>query len=595
MPRRTTRSSNDVATKITDIRRQLETLPSAELVELLNRVRDDEAQRVLAGFDEAWDAVRAAADQHYALTGSAIPAPATIDEVFASDATPATRREQRPDAWYNHEISFAVRAFGDEGATREFIGNWITARGGDCDYARRTILPQLVESGLLAHNDDGVFTLANAQTDAWYDFNVLGFINSRDAADLPTAADIHNYIIEQGGHGVEVFTTVLPRLQSLGRITERADGLWDTTTRRPDAWYDFTISAFIESSDPASPPSTKDVHDHVIERGGHGVVAVTEALPRLRDNGILTEVEDGRWDSARRKPEAWYEFQVMSFLNELDDDSTASSKQLHDFVIEQGGHGVEVVAEVLPRLRSAGRVSEVNDGEWAPTHRRPAAWYDHVVMSAVRACDADALPTLKQLHDTVIERGGHGALVATEVLPRLVEAGEITEVDHGVYDVTNRRSDAWYEQTVYSFVEQADDAVTTMQVYEHVIEQGGHGSQIVQEVFPQLVRSGLLNEVDDGTWEVGNGIPLALLETQTLRTIRDARTDGASLEDCLDGMDEDLADAAFVQPVLDALTAAGTIERDESDDEPRYRMPGTMTRPRRAAADKQRTRRRRAA
>lgn len=594
MPRPTSRKARELEETLNNIKESLESLPAQELAALLNHVRDEQALEILSGFDKAWNTILKASAQHYALTGRAIPTPPTIEDVFEDAPVSTVQRVSRPDAWYYHEISFCVRISGDSGASQEFISDWITARGGDPRYAIRTILPQLVDDGYLAEDEEGHLSHANSKSDAWYDYQVISYINEHDTGNLPTSAAIHDHIIEQGGHGVEVFTDVLPRLQQMGRISETQDGTWDTTTRRPEAWYDFTIASFIESSDPANPPSTKDVHDHVIERGGHGIIAVTEALPRLFENGILNEVEEDRWDSARRRPDAWYDFQVMSYLDELTDDDSASSKELHDHIIEQGGHGIDVFTKVLPRLKAVGRVKEIDDAEWVPAHRRPRAWYDNVVISTIRACEPSSLPTLKQLHDTVIEKGGHGVVVATDVLPELVESGEVIEVEDGVFDVANRRCDTWFDNTVFHFVKEANEPVTSMQIYEHVIEQGGHGSQIFNEVFPRLVRAGLIAEIETGMWKLGTGVPLALIDNQVYVAIKNSGEEGATLDTCLDGMDDDLAEDEIVAYSLERLTNSGLIESSDSNGEYIWHTTGiTVSRKAEPATAKSRKPRRR--
>lgn len=587
-------SKAQIESTISSVIEELESLPPAELALLINRMRDDQSERVLESFDKAWKAIENAADQHFALTGQALPAPTSIEDVFANSPIKGSRRiVARPDAWYAFEISSVIRFAGEDGASEEFINDFISARGGDGRRATRGILPKLQDAGYIQKDESGTWKLANSKPDAWYDFQVLGFINSRDANNLPTSTEIHDHIIEQGGHGADVFTNVLPRLQNAGRVVESADGVWDSTTRRPNAWYDYTISSFIESSDPASPPSTKDVHDHVIAQGGHGIEAVTDALPRLLHAGVINEVEEDRWDSARRRPDAWYDFQVMSFLDALADGETATSKQLHDHIIEQGGHGIEVFNKILPRLKAVGRVSEVEDSVWAPAHRQPRAWYDHLVMSTIRACDRNSLPTLKQLHDKAIQLGGHGVFIATDVLPDLITKGEVIEVEDGVYDVANRRCDVWYDQTVYGYIEQADGPVTSMQVYEYVMDQGGHGSQIFNEVFPRLVRAGLISEIETGTWVSSAGVPLAIIETQLVQAIRLNGGEPTPLKGCLAGIDEDLAQEDVVVPALERLVESGFIEKVMDDDNPSWRIPGAAKR--KSASPAAKTRRRRLA
>lgn len=579
MPRDTKKPETEsLDQKLAMLRQGLETLPANELAGLIGRVREAQTDKALGSFEEAWRSVESAADEFYVLTGRALPAPASLEDVFENSPIQAGRRRSRPEAWYTYEITNVIRFAGEDGASEQFISDFITARGGDARHAVRSALPALIESGFVTGSSDDGYSLANHRPDAWYDYTVLAFVNNADPSELPTTKQVHDHVIAQGGHGAEVVTTVLPRLESAGRIVERGDGHWDSATRRPDAWYDHTISSFVLHASPDALPTTKNIHDYVIAQGGHGAIAVSEALPRLASSGHLVEVDDGVWDAARRRPQAWYDYTVIAMLN--DADGPVTTMQVNDHVIAQGGHGAEAISQTLPRLVSAGKLRDLGDGTWDLAERHPRAWYDHAVISEVRHADPHALPTFKTIHDAIIAKGGHGAFLATTVIPELLRAGELIEVDDGVYDLATRRTEAWYEQTVLSLLEASGGEVTTMQVNEHVIAQGGHGAEAVSTVLPRLERAGLVTGTDTGVWMTGPGVPLAYVEAQVLAAIKAASPEPVSFEACTDALDEDLAEESFFRPAIESLLDAGLIDEFEGEGD-MYGLSGVA--PRKAA------------
>lgn len=568
-------------TTVAALRKNLEGLPITDLAGALNQIRGEQTDRLLQSFEDAWRQVERTAEEHQALTGFALPVPARLENVFEDAPEMArSRGSAKPDAWYAYEINNIITFGGDDGGDEQFIADFISARGGDGRYAVRTIIPALAEQGFIAGSSDLGWFLTNSRDDAWYDYNVMVCINDADMSELPTTKQIHDYIIDCGGHGAEAVRNTLPRLMANGRIREVGEGRWDVTNRKSEAWYDYTITAFVSGSAEDTLPTTKQIHDFVIDQGGHGAIAVAETLPRLADCGHLIEVEDGVWDYARRRPEAWYDYTVLSYFNEHADGEPVTTMDINEFAIEQGGHGAHAVSHTLPRLVAAGKISDLGDGTWELAGHKPRAWYDHTVISQIRAAEPGSLPTLKQLHDRVIELGGHGAVVPTTVLPDLIASGEIIEVDTGIYDVTNRRSDVWFDQTVLEFVEQADGPVSTMQVYEHVMEQGGHGAEVASIVLPRLTRAGLIEEGDQiGTWQLSHGLQPAFIESQVLAAVRGAGASSLTLEDCLEQIDEELADETIIAPAFERLESAGLIEAcDDSDEGAAWRIPGTKAR-----------------
>ncbi|MEM1422896.1 MAG: hypothetical protein AAGH64_02725 [Planctomycetota bacterium] len=590
MPRKQA-AANDVQSALSAIRKSLESMPVSDLARVLNDLRAEQTDRVTDAFNEAWRTVTAAADEHHALTGFGLPVPSNISDVFNdSPIAPGTPKRTHPDAWYTYEVTNLIHMCGDDAPAREFILNFVEARGGDPRHAERNTIPQLEADGFIVNTGDDTYALANSRPDAWYDYNIMAFVNEADPSDLPTTRDIHDHVIACGGHGAEAVTTAIPRLTSAGSLVEKGEGVWDSACRKPDAWYDYEISAFVNAHNADRLPTTKTIHDHVINMGGHGAIAVSEALPRLRDAGHLVETQDGVWDCPRRKPDAWYDYTVLNFFYTEEDNDPITTAEVNEYVIEEGGHGAEAVMHCLPRLSNAGKIEQTEDGAWQLAVRRPRAWYDHAVISMIRAATPDTLPTYKQMQDEIIARGGHGAFIAATVLPDLVEQGELVEIEPGLYDVTNRRADIWYDHTVLGFVNSAEDTVSTMEIFEHVMDQGGHGAEVASTVLPRLERNGMIERASDmGEWRAGTGIPHALIEEQVLNAVRDFSPEPASIEEIGSKVDKDINDPETLEHACERLSDAELIEASGDN----WTLPGVKPRPKRAASGSASTTRRR--
>ena len=305
------------------------------------------------------------------------------------------------------------------------------------------------------------------------------------------------------------------------------------------------------------------------------------ALPRLLETGHLVETDMGIWDCPRRRSDAWYDYTVLNFFYTEEDGDPITTAEVNEYVIDEGGHGAEAVMHCLPRLANAGKITQTEDGAWQLASRKPRAWYDHTVISMIRSATPETLPTYKQMQDEIIARGGHGAHIAATVIPDLIDQGELTEIEPGVYDVTNRRAATWYDHTVLNFVNNSDEPCSTMEIFEHVMEQGGHGAEVASTVLPRLERAGMVEQASDmGEWRAGTGIPQTLIEEQVLTAVRALSPEVASVDEIAGKVDEDLNDRTAIKGACHRLHEAGLLDASGEN----WALPGVKPRQKRAAS-----------
>lgn len=164
--------------------------------------------------------------------------------------------------------------------------------------------------------DDPPRPEAAHRPDAWYDHTVMSFVNEAPDGAPRTVTQIHDHVIQQGSHGAEVATTVLPDLVNDGELIEVEAGRYDVANRRTDSWYDVTVLDLVENA--SKPLTTRQVHDAIIEHGGHGAETVADVLPRLHRAGLITETEPGTWTPGNCVPRAWLETQVLQLITSGD-------------------------------------------------------------------------------------------------------------------------------------------------------------------------------------------------------------------------------------------------------------------------------------
>jgi len=509
---------------IDTIRKTLDGLQPAELGEVFGTIREEHAAGIRDRFDEVWGEAATLCETYRSVRGTAMPTPAGLERAFGVECTPLDGAgfETKPRSWHEHEVIKAIRLFRGRGAHDNTIAAIVSGAGGDGAFAVHDVLGDLAAGGHAVQDDEGLWRLATDRGDAWYTHTLMSFIGEKPADQLPTTAQINEHIIEAGGHGADAVAEHLPRLAGMGLVREVDDGVWDVTNRKPEAWYDYTITSFVSAQPISSLPTIKQIHDHVIERGGQGARAVTDAIPRLVQGGHLVEAREGVFDIAARKPDAWYDFEILSLIHESKPDDLPTTAQINDAIIEAGGEGAKAVAVALPRLVQRGLVREVDDGVWEVTNRKPEAWYDHAIIGFIESSPADGLPTVKQIHDHVIERGGHGAEAVEAHIPRLVRTGSILEAGDGVYDVSTRRTDAWYDQQILDLVTGSESGATTAEINESVIAAGASGATAVRSGLPRLACCGLIAETEVGRWMPTDAAPLPWLDRRVLEGVRGA-------------------------------------------------------------------------
>ncbi|MEM7623876.1 MAG: hypothetical protein AAF235_11820, partial [Planctomycetota bacterium] len=171
--------------------------------------------------------------------------------------------------------------------------------------------------------------------------------------------------------------------------------------------------------------------------------AVSNALPRLVRNGLVTETDTGVWDVTTRRSDAWYDQSILDIIAENDGEATTA--QINEGVIDRGGQGALAVRDGLPRLRNAGLCREGEIGSWESCDNAPSPWVDRRVLELVRDAEGDIefgdLTTGVQTFDDQVS--GDDVLASAS---RLEEAGLIGSVDDGAAfrlpDVKQKTSEA---------------------------------------------------------------------------------------------------------------------------------------------------------
>jgi DNA-binding transcriptional ArsR family regulator len=299
-----------------------------------------------------------------------------------------------------------------------------------------------------------------------------------------------------------------------------------TKDNKPDAWYEHTLITLVNQ---LQGHATTDFLEAVVVAMGGEAQGAQQALQRLSDSGPLVQAE-GVWRNVTQRPESWYDHTILSFLHESPNHEPRTVKEVHDHCIERGANGHAAVTRHLPRLISAGAVCEPSEGRFQPGNVRSDTWYDHIILSFIADSPADGLPSTKAIHDHCIAQGGHGASAVKDALPRLLTAGVIREAEPGVWDVTNRRSEAWYDHAVMGTLDEHDGPASAKTIHDRVIASGGNGAKAVAEHLPRLLKAGRLVQPEEGVFDRADRRSETWYDHAIIGFLRDATDAGASVK-----------------------------------------------------------------